>query len=44
MTTTDTGPAETLESAIEEQMGRLTNDLASSLAVLTISLGTRSGL
>jgi SAM-dependent methyltransferase len=45
MTTIETErSAAELEQAIEEQLGRLTNDLGSSLAVLTISLGTRSGL
>ncbi len=45
MTTIETDEApEAVEQAIEEQLGRLTSDLGSSLGVLTISLGTRSGL
>jgi 2-polyprenyl-3-methyl-5-hydroxy-6-metoxy-1,4-benzoquinol methylase len=45
MTTTETEQSiDGVETAIEEQMGRLTSDLSSSLAMLTISLGTRSGL
>ncbi len=42
MTTTELEPS--LDAAIEEQLGRLTNDLGSSVALLTISLGIRSGL
>jgi SAM-dependent methyltransferase len=40
---TDRSAAEVAQ-AIEEQLGRLTSDLGTSLALLTISLGTRSGL
>jgi ubiquinone/menaquinone biosynthesis C-methylase UbiE len=45
MTTTKTDhDAEAFEQAVEGQLGKLMNDLGSSLEVLTISLGTRSGL
>jgi SAM-dependent methyltransferase len=45
MTTNGTGQSpEAVDQAVEEQMGRLMSDLGSSLGVLTISLGTRSGL
>lgn len=45
MTTIETDQhPETAEQAIEAQLGRLMSDLGSSLGVLTISLGTRSGL
>ncbi len=44
MTTVETKQCEEVQTAIEEQLGRLTGDLGSSLAMVTISLGTRSGL
>lgn len=45
MTTLETDQtAAEFERAIEEQLGRLVADLGSSLGMLTISLGTRSGL
>lgn len=45
MTTIETDQhPETAEQAIEAQLGRLMSDLGSSLGVLTISLGTHSGL
>ncbi len=47
MTATDTATGTAtgiLESAVEQQMGRLAADLGSSLGVLLVSLGTRSGL
>jgi hypothetical protein len=36
--------AATTQDAVEEQMGKILTELGSSLGVLLISLGTRSGL